>query len=295
VVAPNSGGVVYVTSGGGGAGPYYTAPNNLISASVGVNNYVHAEVAGEELVLRVQALQQTAAIDSIVLRPQPQILSAVNSASLTTDLASGSALTVLGRNLSPISVSAAMQASSGKLSALGLSATLNGVPVPILSADAGQMNLQVPFNVFGTATLAVITKNGTSQTTIEVSAVAPQFFMNADGSVMAIHADGSPVTSASPARSSETITLLLTGLGAVNQNVNVGALPPPGVGALASVGVKIGGIVAPSQPAVLSTASPGAYQLRVQVPAGLTSSGTVAVQATANSVASNTPFLPVSA
>jgi acid phosphatase type 7 len=287
VVAPNSGGVVYVTSGGGGADPYYTAPNALISQSIGVNNYVHAEVSGEEITLKVRGLGQRGDIDSIVLAPQPQMFSAVNSASLTTDLASGGALTVTGRNLSATAFQSGLRAQH--LTENGCSATLNGMPIPILSAGAAQMNLQIPFTFSGTATLTVLTRNGMAHTTIQVAPVAPQFFMSADGSVMATHADGSQVSFSSPARTSETITLFLTGLGAVNGTVQAGILPPAGVAAVAPVQITIGNVVIPSLRGVLSVTSPGTYQVQVQVPSGLR--GSAAVQATANSVVSNTPIL----
>lgn len=287
VVAPNSGGVVYVTSGGGGAEAYYTAPNDLIAQSIGVNNYVHAEVSGEEITLKVRGLGQRGIIDSIVLAPQPQVFSAVNSASFTTDLASGGALTILGRNLSATSFKAGLKAP--RFSENGCSATLNGVAVPILSADAGQMNLQIPFNFSGPANLMLITRNGAVQTSIQVAPVAPQFFTNSDGTVVATHANGTPVVAPSPAIGSEIITLFLTGLGGVNSPIEAGVLPPAGVTALANVQMTIGGIPVASQPAVLSTSAPGTYQIQVQVPAGLRQSA--AVQASVNGVVSNTPLL----
>jgi uncharacterized protein (TIGR03437 family) len=177
------------------------------------------------------------------------------------------------------------------LSAQGFSVTLNGVPVPVLYADAGQVNCQIPFDFSGSATLMVATRNGTSQTPIHIAPVAPQFFMNADGSVMATDAVGLPVTASSPARESETITLFLTGLGAVNHTVEAGVLPPAGVGVLATVKVTVGGIPVASLPPVLSVSYPGIYQIQVQLPLGL-KGGTAAVQAMANGVTSNTPFLP---
>lgn len=296
-VAPNSGGIVYLTSGGGGAGPYYTAPNDLIAKSIGVNNYVVVEVSGAETVVKVRGLGVSGAIDSVVLKPEPQLFSALNSASFTTALASGGALTISGRNLSPVPFQAELEASvqspKHPPGGHGASVTLNGVAVPVLYADAGQMNCQIPFDFSGSVTLIVLTRNGTAQTTIQVAALAPQFFMNADGSVMAKHADGSAVSPSSPARGSEKITLFLTGLGAVDHPVEAGTLPPVGVGVLASVKVTIGGIPVSSLPPVLSVSYPGIYQIQVQLPAGLLGGGTLMVQAFANSVASNTPFLSV--
>lgn len=296
VVAPNSGGIVYITSGGGGADPYYTAPNNLIAESIGQNNYVHTEVSGEEVTVRVRGLGKSGAIDSVVLRPRPQILSAVNSASFTTDLASGGALSILGRNFSPApfqtSFATPVQPAKHTTPSMqGCSATLNGVPLPMLSADAGQMNFQIPFDISGSAALMVVTQNGTTHTTIQVAPVAPEFFVNNDGSVMAAHADGSPVNATSPAHGSETITLFATGLGAVNRTVQAGVLPPSGVVCVAAVEVAMEGVLVSSRTPLLSVNYPGIYQIQVQVPSGL--SGTAAVQMTANGVASNTPFLPV--
>ncbi len=297
VVAPNSGGIVYITSGGAGADTYYTAPNALIAESIGINNYVRATVSGEEITLAVRGLAKSAPIDSMVLRPRPQVFSALNSASFTTALASGGAMTIMGRNLSPVALQGDLKSPApiasrhAMLSAQGFSVTLNGVPVPVLYADAGQVNCQIPFDFSGSATLMVATRNGTSQTPIHIAPVAPQFFMNADGSVMATDAVGLPVTASSPARESETITLFLTGLGAVNHTVEAGVLPPAGVGVLATVKVTVGGIPVASLPPVLSVSYPGIYQIQVQLPLGL-KGGTAAVQAMANGVTSNTPFLP---
>jgi uncharacterized protein (TIGR03437 family) len=289
VVAPNSGGIVYITSGGGGADTYYTAPNALIAESIGMNNYVHAEVRGEEVIVKVRGLGKRGVIDSVVLAPRPQMFSAVNSASLTTDLASGGALTVFGRNLNVTSFQAGLKAP--RFTENGCSATLNGIPIPTLSADAGQINLQIPFDFAGPATLMVLTKNGTAQTTVQIAPVAPQFFMNADGSVMATHADGSQVSASSPARSSETISLFLTGLGAVNHRVQAGVLPPAGVAALAAIKMTIGGVNQTTPPATLSVTSPGTYQVQVSVPPGLR--GPVQIQAEANAIPSNTGYFMV--
>lgn len=193
----------------------------------------------------------------------------------------------MGRNINAASFRAGLKAP--RLTENGCSATLNGEALPILSADAGQMNLQIPFNFIGRATLMVVTRNGTAQTVIQVAPIAPQFFLNADGSVVATHSDGSPVSATSPARSLETVTLSLTGLGAVSQSVEAGVVPPPGVIALAAVQVRIGGVAVSSPPALLSISSPGTYLIQVQIPPGI--GGLVTVQANANGVASNASSL----
>jgi acid phosphatase type 7 len=171
-ITPNSGGIVYITSGGGGAGPYWTAPNNLIAESIGVNHYVRGNVSGSTIQLGARALGADSDMDSALLAPEPQIFSVQNPGSMTTNLASGGQLTVLGRNLCPTQVQASAQAPV--LEAAGCSVTINGVPIPLYYADAGQLNAQIPSGLAGAATLMVVTPNGTAQTSINVSALTPQ-------------------------------------------------------------------------------------------------------------------------
>jgi uncharacterized protein (TIGR03437 family) len=263
----------------------------LIAQSIGVNNYVRAEVSGDEITIKVRGLGHRGEIDSIVLAPRPQMFSAVNSASLSPDLACGGALTILGRNLSATSFQSGLK--DPHLNENGCSVTLNGQPVPILSAGAAQMNLQIPFTFVGPGTLQMVSRNGSANLPVQVAPVAPQFFVNPDGSIRAAHADGSPVTASSPARGSEAITLFATGLGAVSQPTQAGILPHAGVTAIANVQVTLGGQAVQTMPAVLSVTEPGTYQIQVQVPGGLT--GPLPVQATANAIASNAPFLPIAA
>jgi acid phosphatase type 7 len=186
VVAPNSGGIVYITSGGGGAGPYWTAPNDLIAESIGVNNYVRGEVSQGTVALHTFGLGRHDEIDSIVLAPAPQISSVVNSASYTSDLASGGAVIVFGRNLSCVTVQSCL--TSPMMEAGGCSVSFNGTPIPILYADAGQINLQIPFSLSGSGALTVLTPNGVTQTNVNISPVAPQLVVDSEGLPKAMHA-----------------------------------------------------------------------------------------------------------
>lgn len=172
VVAPNSGGIVYITSGGGGATPYWTAPNQLISQSIGVNNYVRSEVSGGTMLLGARALGGVTDMDSVRLAPQPQIFSVVDTASLTTDLVSGGLLTVFGRNLCPAEVQPSTD--TRMMQAAGCIVTIDGDPIPLLYCDAVQFNVKIPSRFSGSVTLMVVTPNGTAQTVINVAALGPQ-------------------------------------------------------------------------------------------------------------------------
>jgi acid phosphatase type 7 len=289
-VAPNSGGIVYVTSGGGGADPYWTAPNDQILESIGMNNYVRGEVSDGTITLRVRGMGQTTDIDSTILAPLPQTFSAVNSASFTGDLASGGAVTIFGRNLA---VRARQSSPSAPMmEAASCSASINGTPVPLLYADANQINVQIPFSLVGPATLTVFTPNGVSQTAFNIAAVAPQFFSNPDGSVQALHGDGSMVSTAAPAVAGETVTMLLTGLGSVKGSALAGIPQAAPMPVMASVQMTFGGVPARMGPVMLGANYAGVYEIQVPIPSGL-GQGSVAVQVTANGVASNTVSLPI--
>jgi len=289
-VTPNSGGIVYITSGAAGATPYWTAPNQLIAESIGVNHYVRGTVSGATILLGARALGATADMDSVLLAPQPQISSAVNSASLTADLAGGGLISVFGRNLCPTEAQSSGQ--TPLMAAAGCSVNINGVAIPLLYCDGGQFNAVIPFGVSGPATLLVVTPNGTAQTTINVAALAPQMFVNPDGSAMATHADGSAVSTSAPALPRETITLYATGLGAVNPPVIAGSVSSVSSAALATIQVTIGGAKVNTGSALYASVS-GVYRIQVQVPAGF-AQGSVPIQVAANGVQSNQPLLPVS-
>jgi uncharacterized protein (TIGR03437 family) len=175
-------------------------------------------------------------------------------------------LTIYGSNLS----SATQSASSVPLSTtMGtLSVTVNGTPAPLYYASSGQLNVQIPYEVSGgsTATLAV-TNNGQSATvSFPVTATAPGIF--ADGS-------GALVPNASASRG-QTITLFLTGAGAVTPAIADGAAPSANT-ALAdlpqpakAVSVTVGGVPVPTpMPFVgIPWGLVGITQVNFQVPAG---------------------------
>ena len=283
-VDPNSGGIVYVTSGGGGADTYWTAPNELIAQSVGINNYVRADVSGGTMTLHARGLGQSDDIDSIALAPRPQIYSAVNSASYNGSLASGGAVTIFGRNLSPGEIRPS--ATAAMTDNPNCAVSLNGSPIPILYAGAGQINAQIPFSFSGEGTLVATTANGSAELPVVVNPVAPQIFLGADGLALAIHSGGLIVSADEPAQPLETITVLATGLGEGNTPVAEGIRPPAPVPVMASVSVQVNGIRARLFSAVVSAQAAGVYEITLQVPS-VTNPPFSSLQIFANGVASN--------
>jgi acid phosphatase type 7 len=282
---PASGGITYITAGGGGQGTYLSAAAAWIVQILSVNHYLRAQVSGAAMTISAVTVDGSV-VDSVQLAPLPRLSQVLESAAFSPRLASGGMASIFGSNLSVAGVLP--------------SVTLGGNPVPVLYSDASQINIQIPFTFSGSGTLAVQAPNGPASFAVMVAQVAPAIFVTPDGGVrqsnavppglaVAEHGDGSLVLPNSPAEAGETITLLLTGLGAVNGAVQPGVAPAAPLPVAAGVTVSIGGVSATVISAGLGTANPGVYEVRVVVPAGVTASAPV--QVSAGGVQSNTALL----
>ncbi len=267
IVDPNSGGIVYVTAGGGGASPSYFEPNAQVVKSAGINHYIHADVAGATLQFRANGMGDAGEIDTLQLQPKPQISTVVNAASYTSEFAGGSAITIFGRNLF------AESASGGVLEAHGSSVRLNGEPLPILFADALQVNVQLPARL-GDATLEVRTPNGSATWNIQMKASAPALFANPGepGTALAT-ASGALITSETPAGAGQTVSLFATGLRSGDP-----------------VYVRFGNAEVDGQSATTSFA--GVWEVKARVPENVGVDG-IPVQVATGGVRSNQLRLPV--
>jgi uncharacterized protein (TIGR03437 family) len=213
-----------------------------------------------------------------------------NAADYSRDLAPGMIITVWGTNLAP-KVAAA--------TAVPLPTTLEGTSVevidgsrtlnaPLFYVSPGQINAQLPFDLTG-ATVKVRVKNaaGASGTeTVTVLPRAPRLFtktMDGKGEAIALHANFTPVSAASPASPGEVLILFLTGLGAVDPSLAAGA--PGGDGSAAkplnlvttAISVMVGGQAAKVQFAGLAPYFVGLYQVNFQVPAEILNTGAQAL------------------
>ncbi len=283
------GGIVYITSGGGGQATYMSTLTNWIDVIESLNHYMRAQVSGPVMSLQaVIAGGQT--VDSVRIAPRPWVSGpVVDGASLTGPLASGGIATIFGLNLSSVETHPA----SGTKMVGDVEVSLNGTRLPILFADAQQINVQIPFAFSGAGTLEVTTPNGMVSDGIQVVPVAPSIFVAQDGSglAMAEHADGSMVSSTSPAHSGDIVTILTTGLGAVHGSPKLGVAPAASMAVLAAVQATVGGTAANVIGANLSTKIAGVYLIQLQVPAGLPAD--VPVVLMAGGVHSNSAVLPL--
>ena len=186
----------------------------------------------------------------------------------------------------------------------GVSVTFNGTKAPLFFVAPGQINAQVPFEVTGSsATVQVTTPAGTSNTeTINLAPASPAIFttsQNGSGQAVVVFANTTtivgPIKSGTdwrPAKTGDTITIYMNGLGAVTPAINDGwnscdqsicatdfsnlTLRNTAVRPV----VTIGGVTVPDNLILFSGLTPafaGLYQINVTIPDGITVSNQVPV------------------
>jgi len=161
----------------------------------------------------------------------------------------------------------------------GVTVTVNGKPAPIYFVSSGQINCLVPYATSGaTATIAV--QNGTNSNTVTVplAATSPGVYaypaLNGIGPGAIIHLNGVVVNDANPATSGETVSVYLTGLGAVNNPPADGtAVKNANSTTVAQVTAYVGGQQATVLYSGLAPNYPGLYQLNITLPSPLFAQG----------------------
>jgi trimeric autotransporter adhesin len=136
----------------------------------------------------------------------------------------------------------------------GVSITFDGVPAPLFYVSAGQINLQVPFEVAGKATTSMIVNylgSASAPVSVPVLSVQPSLYSanySGTGPVIAFHLkDGSLNTAQNPAARGDYVLLFGTGVGKVSYAVPTGqAAPAPPPGFTGNYTYSIGGSTAAS-------------------------------------------------
>lgn len=211
-------------------------------------------------------------------------------------VAPGSIISIFGQSLAPEVTVGPVNPLSQSIS--GVTVTVNDLILPLMFVSPQQINAQLPSSLgAGSYTLQVQTvgqPNISGDFTVARNAPG-LFFQTADSVnyVMALHADNSLVSTASPAAAGETITLLGTGYGPYQSTVLDGFFPPnPPPAVKDTVLLSVGGV----NPSSTSTAAPGFTGVDFTVftvPSGLAAGTAVPVKVTINGVDSNTVMLPI--
>ena len=198
------------------------------------------------------------------------ILNGGSSAPFTVGVSPGALMTLYGTGLA-----ASTQVDATFPTTLnGVQVTINGRPAPIYVVSAGQISVLVPWATSGGNAAIQVTNNGvlSNTVTVFVNATTPGVFTIPPGGVgpaAALHADGSLVSSLNKAKAGETVSVFLTGLGAVTPAIDDGAVAPSSPLSLA--GNKstafLGGAAATVLYQGLAPQLRGLYQMNVTVPA----------------------------
>jgi uncharacterized protein (TIGR03437 family) len=165
-----------------------------------------------------------------------------NAASFASGGSAGALATLFGTHLS-VNLNGVVGATQSPLpdTLNGTTVTVDGVAAPILAVSntqlGGQINFQIPWEVAGQQTIAIVVNNGMGTSAsvsmpIAITAAQPGVFQIYDSNlaqqVGAVeHVDGSVVSSLSPAAPGETVVVYCTGLGPVSPALVTG-LPAPG-------------------------------------------------------------------
>lgn len=182
-------------------------------------------------------------------------------------LVAGSITSVFGANLAPRTVAAQGFPLPTELDSV--SVEIDGIQAPLLFVSPGQINLQVPWEVVKVNVTMVIRVNGVASTPVQVAvaAAAPGIF-----AVMA-----------GPDR---TLSLYLTGLGALASPARTGEAARSPVAMAERPSVTIGGVEAGVLYAGLAPGFAGLYQINVRLAPG--ASGAIVVRA----AGANSPSFP---
>jgi uncharacterized protein (TIGR03437 family) len=156
----------------------------------------------------------------------------------------------------------------------GVQLMINNTPAPLYTIMATNVYAVVPYSVTG-PTATIVLSNGSAQSntvTVPVSATAPgvaSLAASGLGAGAITHANGTVVSSSSPAAPGETVVIYLAGLGAVTPSVADGT-QPKGLSTTNSVlAVYFGGVSADTSSIAyqgLTPQYPGLYQINVKIP-----------------------------
>lgn len=203
----------------------------------------------------------------------PMITSVVSAADMTSGVAPGGLMAVLGNNLSGTNQATSEVPLPTIINDSCL--TVNGQPVHMMFVSPGQVNAQMPAQASGNVALTMHTPGGVSNTFfLTVPSGAPAVFLSATAgdqtnlpTVIRFY-NGLVVTATNPVHRGDILTIYLTGLGAVNPPVKDGDPAPldPLSSTVNTPKVSIGGMDAPVLFSGLVPGYVGLYVLNVGVP-----------------------------
>jgi acid phosphatase type 7 len=284
VSSPSSPSTTYIVTGGGGGALESVGSFAQTAVSVQAFHYLRVNVEGQSLTVSAIGLDGSE-IDQVTLgtAPRMSLQSVTSKGDYTAAVAPGSLIAISGQNLA---FSHAVNRGYPLPTELnGVSLKVAGQSVPLLSVSPTQIHAQIPYQVSGAVTLEVSSPNGFASTALTVSAVAP--------SLLEIVSDSGLFSSANPARPGGRLSLYLTGLGAVQGEVEAGHAAPFATNrVVAPVEVWVGHTRLEPRFAGLAPAHAGVYRVDVTLPPDLPD-GVYTIRVAAGGVSSRPANLDV--
>lgn len=252
-----------------GAANYVVGGDNIrIGSGIGPNLSL-------DIALPAPTLSPTKISPSGVYLSPTGVLNAGSFAPFTAAIAPGELLTLFGSNMS-----SGTQVASAIPFPTTLNNTqvkINGTLAPLYYVTPGQLSAIVPYPVTSGVAQVQVINNGTTSNivTMLVGATAPGVLtqpQNGLGYGDVVHPDGTLVNAQNPAKTGETVSVFLTGLGAVSPAISDGGAGPVNPYSLttATIAAFVGGVSAPVGYAGLAPQLAGLYQLNITIPSGLT-------------------------
>jgi uncharacterized protein (TIGR03437 family) len=196
----------------------------------------------------------------------PNIGAVVNAATSQPGSSPGELVTVYGTNLA--STTAGSSGSPLPYTLGGVTATVNGLPAPLLYVSPTQINLQVPYEVGANLGTIGITNNGVAGgEQIQILPASPGIFLDNSGILL-----GNPFPSVKPGG---VATLFVTGIGEVSQTLSTAFSPGQGTplidlpAPLLPLSVTVGGVQAFVTFIGITPGLIGTAQLNFGVPPGV--------------------------
>ncbi len=215
------------------------------------------------------------------------VISAVSDPTNTT-VAPGELISIYGNNFATANGNLqGFDIAAAPMSLNGVSATVAGQPVPIISVSPTLVTGQVPFETAPGTQALVVSTNSTPSADFNLKVVpaAPAIFFDATGGIVLRNSDFSLIRPDNRARVNEVLLVYCTGLGQGTPAL------PTGRGAQGISRTQPVTVTVDDKPAnvIYSIASPGfvgLYQVAFMLPVG-TRGGTSLLKITENGVSSN--------
>jgi uncharacterized protein (TIGR03437 family) len=151
----------------------------------------------------------------------------VNTANLTSGIAPGGLVSILGQNLAATATAAATPLPTVLG---GACVTLNSSPLPILATSPTQINVQIPPTLaagrYPLIVHSIAGQSASSSLTVTVAKYAPAVFIDSNGAQI-FHKDGTRVDKDHPASRDEPLTIYATGLGVTTGGKVTAGQPAP--------------------------------------------------------------------